>query len=148
MRADGPPRRALESSALEASSEGGTLAGRTNVGELVLQISRIAHAEGQPLLRPSANLTGYGTKFRAEDAPPEIKACADLVIHHGLRKYHRYERSSTTINVTTSEAVRMGACYEVIRDVLRRHFHVELPPDPGLEALPSGHVREAQRSHG
>ena len=67
MRADGPLRRTLEFSALEASSEGGTLTGRTNVGELVLQISRIGRAEGQPLLRPSANLTGYGTKFRAED---------------------------------------------------------------------------------
>jgi hypothetical protein len=24
---------------------------------------------------------------------------------------------------------------------------VELPPDPGLEALPSGHLREAQRNY-
>jgi hypothetical protein len=36
----------------------------------------------------------------------------------------------------------------LIQDVLRRHFNVELPPDPGLEALPSGHVREAQRKYG
>ena len=45
------------------------------------------------------------------------------------------------------EVVRIGSCYEVIADVLARHFGVELPPDPGLEALPSGHLREAQRQY-
>ena len=51
------------------------------------------------------------------------------------------------IDFTTMEVVRIGSCYELIQDVLRRHFKVELPPDPGLDALPSGHVREAQRKY-
>ncbi|WP_216833907.1 hypothetical protein [Falsiroseomonas tokyonensis] len=45
------------------------------------------------------------------------------------------------------EVVRIGSCYEVIADVLQRNFGVELPADPGLEALPSGHPREAQRRY-
>jgi hypothetical protein len=51
------------------------------------------------------------------------------------------------IDFTTLEVVRIGACYELIQDVLRRHFSVELPPDPGLEALPSGHTRAGQQVH-
>jgi hypothetical protein len=78
---------------------------------------------------------------------PEIRSCADVVIDYGLQKYHRYRRSSTMIDFTSMEVVRIGSCYELIQDVLRRHFKVELPPDPGLDALPSGHVREAQRKY-
>jgi tRNA A37 threonylcarbamoyladenosine synthetase subunit TsaC/SUA5/YrdC len=119
-----------------------------NVGALEAEMARLALAEGQPLFGSSANLTGTGTKFRAEDVQPEIRGCADVVIDYGLQKYHRYRRSSTMIDFTTMEVVRIGSCYELIQDVLRRHFNVELPPDPGLEALPSGHVREAQRKYG
>ena len=36
----------------------------------------------------------------------------------------------------------MGACYEFISGVLKRWFDVELPEDPGFEALPSGHLNE------
>ncbi|MGK7870365.1 hypothetical protein [Falsiroseomonas sp. E2-1-a20] len=74
-------------------------------------------------------------------------AVADEVVDCGLQKFHRYRRSSTIIDFRTMEVVRIGSCYEVIAEVLQRHFGVELPPDPGLEALPSGHLREAQRSY-
>jgi len=147
FRADHPLPCALEPAALEASTEGGTLAILMNVGALEEVMSRLAHAEGQPLFGSSANLTGSGTKFRAEDVQPEIRAAADLVVDYGLRKYHPYRRSSTMINFTTMEVVRIGACYELIQDVLRRQFGVELPADPGLETLPSGHMRQAQRVH-
>jgi len=147
FRPDHPLPRALEPSALEASTEGGTLAILMNVGELQLQMSRLAAAEGVPLFGSSANLTGTGTKFRAEDVQAEITEAADLVVDHGLRKYHPYKRSSTMIDFTTMEVVRIGACYELIQDVLRRGFGVELPPDPGIASLPSGHLREAQRVH-
>jgi hypothetical protein len=40
------------------------------------------------------------------------------------------------------EVVRIGACYELISGVLKRWFDVELPPDPGVDALPSGHLNE------
>ncbi|MCA3357192.1 MAG: Sua5/YciO/YrdC/YwlC family protein [Roseomonas sp.] len=146
-RADHPLLRRLGDAALSASTEGGTLAILMNVGALEAEMARLALAEGQPLFGSSANLTGTGTKFRAEDVQPEIRGCADMVIDYGLQKYHRYRRSSTMIDFTTMEVVRIGSCYELIQDVLRRHFKVELPPDPGLEALPSGHVREAQRKY-
>lgn len=64
----------------------------------------------------------------------------------GLSMVHRYRRSSTMTDFTTMEVVRIGACSELIQDVLaRRQFGVVLAEAPGLDALPSGHVREAQR---
>ena len=71
-----------------------------------------------------------------------------IVVDYGLHKFHQYKRSSTMIDFSTMEVVRIVSCYELIQNVPSRHFGVELPPDPGLEALPSGHVREAQRRYG
>lgn len=147
FRADHPLPRALEPAALEASTESGTLAILMNVGALEAEMARLSLVEGQPLFGSSANLTGTGTKFRAEDVQAPIRGCADLVVDYGLRKYHPYRRSSTMIDFTTLEVVRIGACYELIQDVLRRQFRVELPPDPGIDALPSGHTRAAQQVH-
>ena len=147
FRADHPLLRRLGERALSASTEGGTVAILMNVGALEHRMATLAAEEGQPLFGSSANLTGTGTKFRAVDIQPEIRACAEIVVDYGLQKYHQYRRSSTMIDFSTMEVVRIGSCYELIQEVLGRHFGVELPPDPGLEALPSGHVREAQRRY-
>ncbi|MGG5809815.1 L-threonylcarbamoyladenylate synthase [Falsiroseomonas sp. CW058] len=146
-RPDHPLLRALGEPALAASTEGGTLAILMNVGPLEAAMARLAAEEGQPLFGSSANLTGTGTKFHHAELQPEIRASAELVIEYGLAKYHRYRRSSTMIDFRRMEVVRIGACYELICDVLKRHFGVDLPPDPGLDALPSGHLREAQRAY-
>ena len=39
------------------------------------------------------------------------------------------------------EIVRIGACYEIIKDALWRHWKIETPEDPGLEANPFGHLK-------
>jgi tRNA A37 threonylcarbamoyladenosine synthetase subunit TsaC/SUA5/YrdC len=148
FRADHPLLRALGAQALAASTEGGTLAMLMNVGRFLAAVTQEAAEQGQPLFGSSANLTGTGTRFRAVDIQPEITGVADIVIDYGLQKFHRYRRSSTMIDFRSMEVIRIGSCYEVIADVLQRHFGVELPADPGLEALPSGHLREAQRKYG
>lgn len=147
FRADHPLLRALGDDALAASTDGGTLAMLMNAGNFQGEIARQAAAAGQPLFGSSANLTGTGPRFRVEDIQPEIRAVAQTVIDYGLQKFHTYRRSSTMIDFRTMEVVRIGSCYEVIADVLKRNFGVELPPDPGIEALPSGHLREAQRAY-
>lgn len=147
FKTDHPLLRALGEEALAASTDGGTLAMLLNAGRFELEVTRVAAEQGQPLFGSSANLTGTGTRFQAEDIQPEIRACAEVVINYGLQKFHRYRRSSTMIDFRTMEVVRIGSCYEVIADVLKRHFDVDLPPDPGLDALPSGHLREAQRAY-
>jgi hypothetical protein len=142
-----PLLRALGEEALAASTDGGTLAMLLNAGRFLAEVTRQATEAGQPLFGSSANLTGTGTRFRVEDIQPELRAVAGVVVDYGLQKFHRYRRSSTMIDFRTMEVVRIGSCYEVIADVLARQFGVELPPDPGLEALPSGHLREAQRAY-
>jgi tRNA A37 threonylcarbamoyladenosine synthetase subunit TsaC/SUA5/YrdC len=69
-----------------------------------------------------------GTKFAVEAIEPEIKAIADVIIDHGLQKYHVYAASSTLLNLETLEVVRVGSCYESIRYILERHFGVTLSP--------------------
>ena len=36
------------------------------------------------------------------------------------------------------EVVRIGACYGVIKDALKRFWNADLPEDPGKDVLPSG----------
>ena len=43
----------------------------------------VVREQGQPLFGSSANHTGTGVKFRAEDIQPEIRAAAALVVDRG-----------------------------------------------------------------
>lgn len=128
---DHPLVRRLDPAALAGSSRDGTIAMLVNAGRLHAQLCRLSREEEFPIFGSSANLTNTGTKFRVQDIPQELLAIADTVIDHGLRKYHRYQRSATLINFETMEVVREGSCYELIADVLHRHFDVRLP---GVEA--------------
>lgn len=39
------------------------------------------------------------------------------------------------------EIVRIGVCYDVIKDHLKRFWDIDVPSDPGVSALPSGHLK-------
>ena len=129
-RLDHPLLAKLPAGAIRASQKDGTIVMLLNAGRFHREICRLSREEGHPLFGSSANLSLAGTKFRVEDIEPEIAAVADIVVDHGLRKYHRYRASSTLLNVMTLEVVRVGACYETIADILARCFGVELPPAP------------------
>lgn len=141
-RADHPVVAAVEAETLAASTVGNTLAMLVNGGRLQEEAVRLCHQAGVPFLGSSANLTGTGTKFRVKDIQQPILDAVDLVIDYGLRKYHHYRRSSTIIDFSTMEVVRIGSCYDLISDIMARQFGITLPTDPGREALPSGHLRE------
>ncbi|MDH6522887.1 tRNA A37 threonylcarbamoyladenosine synthetase subunit TsaC/SUA5/YrdC [Streptomyces sp. SAI-135] len=141
-RADHPVVAAVEADTLAASTVGNTLALLVNGGRLQDEVVRLCHQAGLPFLGSSANLTGTGTKFRVEDIQQPIIDAVDLVIDYGLRKYHHYRRSSTIIDFSTMEVVRIGTCYELISDIMATQFGITLPADPGRDALPSGHLRE------
>ena len=55
---------------------------------------------------------------------------ADVVVDHGLQRFHPYAASSTLLDVEKLEVVRFGSCYEDIAYVLKRHFRVDLPARP------------------
>lgn len=142
FRPDHPLLRKLGGDALKASSAGGTIGNLLNAGPFHRELTRLSREEVVPLFGSSANLSGTGSRFTLEDVQPELRAIADLTIDHGLCRYHMYGRSGTLINFQTMEVIRFGACYELIADVLRRWFRVDMPRDPGMAALPSGHVNE------
>lgn len=132
----------LGDEALKASSAGGTIGNLLNAGPLHKELTRLSREELVPLFGSSANISGTGSRFTIEDVQPELRAIADIQVDHGLCRYHTYGRSGTLINFQTMQVIRFGACYELIADVLKRWFRVELPNDPGMAALPSGHVNE------
>lgn len=141
-RPDNPLVQALDDETLRASSANGKMSILVNAGVLHTEVGRLAYEAKLPIFASSANLTGTGTKFRVTDIQPEVTAIADLVIDYGLRPLHYYRRSSTMIDFEDMEVIRIGTCYELIADVLKRHFDVDLPADPGREVNPSGHLKE------
>jgi tRNA A37 threonylcarbamoyladenosine synthetase subunit TsaC/SUA5/YrdC len=127
-RIDHPLLRVLPTDAIAASTLNDTLVILLNAGRFHAAMTRLSFLEGHPLFGSSANRSLSGTKFTAEAIEPDITAIADVIVDHGLQKYHTYGASSTLLNVETLEVVRVGSCYNTIRYVLERHFGVILPP--------------------
>ncbi len=119
----------------------GTVATFLNNGLLSEMLAALNRDGGfLPLTGSSANLSGTGSHYRLEDVPDAIRSIVDLTIDYGLCRYASYGRGPTFIDFTTMEVLRIGACYDVISDLLQRYFGIETPPDPGIEALPLGHL--------
>lgn len=129
-RMDHPILRRLSPAMLARSTSEDTVLMLLNAGPFHGAICALSHEHQVPLFGSSANLSLSGTKFRVEDIEPEVKAIADVVIDYGLRKYHLYKASSTLIDIRSCKVVRYGACFELIADVMRRNFGVDLPPPP------------------
>lgn len=127
---DHPILQQMTPDALAWSTKDDTVLMLVNAGEFHTHICRLSREFKHPLFGSSANRSLQGTKFRVQDMEPEIIGIADIVIDYGLRKYHLYQASSTLLNVQTLEVVRFGACYELVADILKRHFGVELPAPP------------------
>jgi tRNA A37 threonylcarbamoyladenosine synthetase subunit TsaC/SUA5/YrdC len=129
-RADAPAIMACPDETLRDSSVGGTLVMLLNAGRFHAALTALSFAAGVLLFGSSANLSLSGTKFCVEDIQPEILRIADLVIDHGLQRYHPYGASSTLLDVETLQVVRYGSCFPDIAYVLKRHFGITLP-QPG-----------------
>jgi tRNA A37 threonylcarbamoyladenosine synthetase subunit TsaC/SUA5/YrdC len=141
FRRDHPVLRSLDDETLASCTSNGTLAMLINNGQLFGECTRLSYERSIPLLGSSANLTGTGPKFLLEDVQQPLRDVATVAFDYGLAKFHLYRRSSTMIDFTTMEVIRIGSCYDVISSVLEKRFGIELPPDPGFDALPSGHLR-------
>jgi len=141
-RPDHPMLKHVDETLLKTSTANGTLAMLLNAGPLFEEICRLSREAEHPIFGSSANVTGTGPKFRVDDIQDKIKKIADIIVDYGLRKYYIYNRSATIIRFPEVEVIRMGSCYELISDVVWRHFHIKLPADPGKEINPSGHLQE------
>ena len=142
-REDHPLMRSLDPYLRKIGTARGAIGTAINDGH-VLQVALEQYSREHciPFFGSSANLTGKGIKYRVEDIEPEIIAAADLVLDYGLCKYHSYRNTSTQINFETMEVMRVGACYDLISDIVKRHFNWDLPPDPGRNVAPNGLLNE------
>ena len=127
---DHPIIRNLEPAAVPGSIKDNTVCMLVNAGPFHAEICQLSHENDFPIFGSSANKSMAGTKFRIEDIEPDIREIADVVIDHGLRKFHPYRASSTLIDLRTLDVVRVGSSYELISDILKRYFDHELPPPP------------------
>jgi tRNA A37 threonylcarbamoyladenosine synthetase subunit TsaC/SUA5/YrdC len=145
FRRDHPILRKYDDETLTTCTHKGTLGMLVNNGPLYEASTRLGHQRSIALLGSSANLSGTGPKFRLEDVQKPLRDAATIEFDYGLAKFHLYRRSSTMIDVSTMQIIRIGACYDVIATILRERFGFNnLPIDPGLEALPSGHLDPEQ----
>lgn len=101
-----------------------------NSGTLRDHISQLSLEHHFPLIASSANLSHHGTKYRAEDIEPEVRAVADVIIDYGPSKYIEdglsgdHNLSSTQIDFRTMRLVRKGICFEPICKVLKDEFGI------------------------
>jgi tRNA A37 threonylcarbamoyladenosine synthetase subunit TsaC/SUA5/YrdC len=128
--ADAPAIRACPAETLRDSSDSGTIAMLLNAGRFHAALTALSYQAGTLLFGSSANLSLTGTRFCVENIQPELAGIADIVIDHGLQRYHPYAASSTLLDVERLEVVRYGSCFQDIAYVLRRHFGIALPPKP------------------
>ena len=141
-REDHPLMQSLDPYLRKIGTAQGTIGTALNDGGLFNQaLEQYSRDHCVAFFGSSANMTGTGAKHRVEDIEPEIIAAADLVLDYGLCRYHAYRNTSTQINFETMEVLRVGACYDLIADVLKRRFNWELP-DPGSAGSAHGHFKE------
>ena len=127
VNADHPMLKKLDPDVFQRTTLGGTLAMLLNAGPLMDKMAQLSFEAGTLVVGSSANLSLQGTKFSATDIEPEVLDAADLVIDHGLMRWANYQKSSTMINVHDWEIVRYGSCFDLISDVLLRHYDISLP---------------------
>lgn len=131
FRAEHPFFAELDPFCIERSTKAGTLDMLLNAGPLHNRLAAMAWERQLPIMGSSANRSLSGSKFRLADIEPEVRAAATIAIDYGLARYANDEGiSSTILSFPKVEVLRFGVCYEQIRDILARHFRVELPPKP------------------
>jgi tRNA A37 threonylcarbamoyladenosine synthetase subunit TsaC/SUA5/YrdC len=123
-----PMLKGLDPDVLQRTTLGGTLAMLLNAGPLLDEMAQLSFEANRLVVGSSANLSLQGTKFRASDIEQEVLDAADLVIDYGLMRWANYKKSSTMINVHDFTVVRHGSCFDLISEVLKRHYDITLPP--------------------
>jgi len=136
---------------LDTSTAGVTIHMAMNVGNAVNRLTELCVADGIPIQGSSANLSGAGNNYRLEDVPREMRDLADIELDHGLAKWgDAYPGLGATILDFSDEkeigVVRIGACYDVISDLLKRFWGISLPADPGRASVPHGNLKILEES--
>jgi tRNA A37 threonylcarbamoyladenosine synthetase subunit TsaC/SUA5/YrdC len=143
FHADHPLIAQLDEAALKLCTANGTITSGVNMGGFFLNAVNVRADEGTlfPVFASSCNASGAAPKARVDDIEPEVLAAADLVIDYGPQDGWS-RTTSTQFNFDTMQLVRWGRAFDSISWVMKHHFGIELPADPGRGVSPGGHVDE------
>lgn len=125
-RLDHPMLRRLDADVLQQTLNGDTIAMLLGGGPFLEALGRLSWENDLAVVGSSANLSLRGTKYRAEDIEPEVRSVADVVVDYGLMRWACYGASSTMLDLRDWRVVRKGACFDLIEDLLERHFGIRL----------------------
>jgi len=125
-RLDHPMLRKIDPDILAQSTQDGTIAMLLGGGPFLNTLGRLSYENNLAVLGSSANVSLSGTKFRVADIEPEIIATADVVFDYGLMRWVAYGLSSTMLDLRDFSVVRKGACFDLIADLVQRHFGITL----------------------
>jgi tRNA A37 threonylcarbamoyladenosine synthetase subunit TsaC/SUA5/YrdC len=126
-RVDHPMFAGLAPFVVEHSSRNGTIDMLLNAGDFHDEMTRLSMGRSLPVLGSSANTSLTGSKYRLQDIDAPVLAAADIALDGGLSKYHNAAGlSSTIVDLTTYQTVRIGICYEEICAILMDEFAIDL----------------------
>ncbi len=112
---------------LEHSSKQGTIDMLLNAGSLHNELVKLSWDAGIPVFGSSANTSLMGSKYRANDIESAVLDAADLVVDYGLSKYHNpHGRSSTIIDFSDFSVIRIGVCFDQLKEAFHDRFGVTL----------------------
>lgn len=124
-----PMFRNVDSWVLKNSTKIGTLDMLLNAGEFHNEMTKQSMEMEMPVLGSSANTSLTGSKYNLVDIDKPVLEAGDILIDGGTSKYENDKgRSSTIIDFGNFETIRIGVCYDKIREIFSK-FGVELRED-------------------
>jgi tRNA A37 threonylcarbamoyladenosine synthetase subunit TsaC/SUA5/YrdC len=127
FRADHPLLAAVDPFVMQNSSKGGTLDMLLNAGQFHDAIVEGSLAQGTAVFGSSANVSLTGSKYRYQDIDQPIRDAAAVHFDYGQSKYaHKDGLSSTIIDFTDFSVIRVGHCFERLKDAFATRFGVSL----------------------
>jgi hypothetical protein len=118
---------AVDPFVMKNSSKGGTLDMLLNAGHFHDAIAEGSVVRGTAVFGSSANLSLTGSKYRYEDIDSPIRDAAAIHFDYGQSKYaHKDGLSSTIIDFTDFSVIRVGHCFERLKNAFATRFGVTL----------------------
>jgi tRNA A37 threonylcarbamoyladenosine synthetase subunit TsaC/SUA5/YrdC len=127
FRPEHPLFAAVDPFVLQNSSKGGTLDMLLNAGQFHDAIAEGSLARGVAVFGSSANLSLTGSKYRYQDVDAPIRDAAAIHFDYGQSKYaHQDGLSSTIIDFTDFSVIRVGHCFDQLKNAFAARFGVTL----------------------
>jgi tRNA A37 threonylcarbamoyladenosine synthetase subunit TsaC/SUA5/YrdC len=127
FRSDHPLFGAVDPFVLQNSSKGGTLDMLLNAGQFHDAIAEGSLARGVAVFGSSANVSLTGSKYRYEDVDQPVRDAAAIHFDYGQSKYaHKDGLSSTIIDFTDFSVIRVGHCFDQLKNAFATRFGVTI----------------------